>query len=187
LNALRPFSRLDPGIFIVHREDEVRRVQRVALLHRVQLQLKALRACEDRLPFKYAVARRIGDRVCPEFGTGSKSCDFEGQRASLETGPGYCRITASESQRPNADEQRRLAAELGLPVDERWVGQGTVMVTRELHDLRDLQPVTIDGRSWVRATRRRWDTKIIEKIAALAGFIETSSDDWITVFVVVNA
>jgi hypothetical protein len=183
LNALRAFSHLDPGILIVHRKDEVRRVRRLALLERVQLQLEALRACEDRLQFKYAVERRIGDRFRREFGSGSKSCDFEGQRASLETGPGYCRIVVSRAERPNADEQRCIAEELGLPIDERWVGQGTVMIERELHDLRDARPVTVDGRSSVRATRRRWDTTILEKIATLESFLERSMDDWISVSV----
>ena len=179
----RPFSALEPGVFVGPGPNgpEPRRVLRATLARKSRLLHERLLRDAERLPYVYALQARCADGKYRHFGSGMQTCNFNDERTWLYTGPGYCSIERVERRWVELDESRRALAEYGI--ESRWTSGANAHFHTLLHDLRDMQPVTIDRDRVVRAMRRRWDTHIVEKLAELTRFLNEATDEWVEVSV----
>jgi hypothetical protein len=80
---------------------------------------------------------------------------FRGQSVSVECGPGFCHLVTSEIvQAPGA--------------------RAPAIVTHQVADLRNLEPVVLDDGQVLRATRRRANLDLVAKVRELKAFLDAS-------------
>ncbi len=184
LVGLSPFANSDSGVLVVHESGIVRNVERPVLADKVRSFWAFLLAQEESIQYSYGLAF---EGCVPTGSSGGQSCSFNGERAIVSCGPGYCHIVATDFTAFTEEEMVALAKKNGF---DRAILRGTPMhaTRRTLHDLRDMQSVALGGENGgpkgVRATRRRKPTAIVRKLAGLLAFLESSTAATVEVSVV---
>ena len=186
LSGLSPFSNLESGVLVVHKPGIVRTIERSLLVAKAHTLLTTLQAQAEHIQYTYGL---VFDDGAASRSAGGAGCTFNGERAIVESGPGYCHIVATDFFPLTEEQMVTLAKENGIA---RASVPATTKLTvrRVLRDLRDMQIAPLDGMDGapksVRATRRRKPTEIIRKLADLIAFLETSTAQTVDVSVIVR-
>jgi hypothetical protein len=136
-------------VFGIAEEETTRRRSRTDLVERTERLLKSLEPQAELLRFTYSLE-----------GSG-QSCQFRGKEASLECGAGYCQIVESE-----------------ITPSPKHSG-ASVVLHRQLADLRDLEPVVLDDGREIRAKRRPGNHDLLARVRDLKRFLDSAATQWI--------
>ena len=163
-------SSKDAGVLAAHRPGIVLGLDRNELLKKCEDFIRVLQDDGDLLNYQYGLRTRRVDGSNDTRGSGRRGCVFHGAGAMACTGPGFAHITKTEMWDENGSRVSR---------------------TRVLHDLRDMQPVTVTYKAddaWIfSATRRRHPTDVLAKFLGLRDFLANSHSRSIRHWVTENA